>query len=116
MAWCSNCAESTMFAPEALRAIGITEEEARKASFLKGRGCDKCQHTGYKGRQGLYELLIVDEPIRRMTVDRTSSGEMKNYAMEAQGMRTLLIEGRMAVVAGKTTPDEVLRVSQREDF
>jgi general secretion pathway protein E len=113
---CSNCAEPTMFTPESLRAIGITEAEANKGDFRKGRGCDKCQHTGYKGRQGLYELLIVDEPIRRMTVERASSGDMKNYAVQAQSMRTLLHEGRMAVLAGKTTPDEVLRVSQREDF
>jgi type II secretory ATPase GspE/PulE/Tfp pilus assembly ATPase PilB-like protein len=87
-----------------------------KANFRRGRGCDKCQNTGYKGRQGLYELLIVDEPVRRMTVERASSGDIKNYAVQAQGMRSLLYEGRMAVLAGKTTPEEVLRVSQREDF
>jgi type II secretory ATPase GspE/PulE/Tfp pilus assembly ATPase PilB-like protein len=51
-----------------------------------------------------------------MTVDRTSSNTMKQHGMQAQGMRTLLMEGRNAVLLGRTTPDEVLRVSQREDF
>ncbi|MEZ0325481.1 MAG: type II secretion system ATPase GspE [Fimbriimonas sp.] len=113
---CSNCSEPTTFKPEALKAIGLHESDMAKANFRRGRGCDKCQNTGYKGRQGLYELLIVDEPVRRMTVERASSGDIKNYAVQAQGMRTLLYEGRQAVLAGKTTPDEVLRVSQREDF
>jgi type II secretion system protein E len=113
---CSNCAEPTMFTPEALRAVGISEEDAAQGNFRKGRGCDRCQNTGYKGRQGLYEFLVIDEPVRRMTVDRSSSGDMKNYAVKNQGMRTLLHEGRLAILAGKTTPDEVLRVSQREDF
>jgi type II secretion system protein E len=113
---CSNCAEETMFAPDLLRAIGITEADLHTAKFRRGKGCEKCQGTGYKGRQGLYELLVVDEPIRRMTVERASSGDMKNHGVQVQGMRTLLMEGRAAVLAGKTTPDEVLRVSQREDF
>jgi general secretion pathway protein E len=113
---CSNCAEAAVFPHEQLKAIGITEADMARASFRRGRGCDKCQNTGYKGRQGLYEFMVVDEPVRRMTVERASSGDMKNYAVQAQGMRTLLHEGRLAVLAGKTTPDEVLRVSQREDF
>jgi general secretion pathway protein E len=113
---CSNCSETSSFKPDVLKAIGIHESDLPKSNMRKGKGCDKCQGTGYKGRQGLYELLIVDEPVRRMTVERASSGDIKNYAVQAQGMRSLLHEGRLAVLAGKTTPDEVLRVSQREDF
>jgi type II secretion system protein E len=113
---CSNCSEPATFKPDVLKAIGIHESDLSKATTRKGRGCDKCQGSGYKGRQGLYELLIVDEPVRRMTVERASSNDIKGYAIQAQGMRSLLHEGRLAVLAGKTTPDEVLRVSQREDF
>jgi type II secretory ATPase GspE/PulE/Tfp pilus assembly ATPase PilB-like protein len=51
-----------------------------------------------------------------MAVDRKSSNEMKNHAIENQGMKTLLMDGRAQVLAGRTTPEEVLRVSQREDF
>lgn len=112
---CPNCAEPTQHKPDLLAAIGLTGNEPT-ANFRRGRGCEKCQHTGHKGRQGLYELLIIDETVKRMTVERASASAIKAYAMEAQNMRTLLGDGRMAVLAGKTTPEEVLRVSQREDF
>ena len=113
---CSNCAEPYVPTHESLVALGVSDDEARTGKFMKGRGCEKCQNSGYKGRQGLYEFLSVDEEVRRMTVDRKSSNEIKNYAIESQGLRTLLMDGRNAVLAGKTTPEEVLRVSQREDF
>lgn len=112
---CPTCSEPTEHKPDLLAAIGLTGNEPN-ANYRRGRGCDRCQGTGYKGRQGLYELLIIDETIKRMTVDRAASSAMKNHAIEAQSMRTLLGDGRNAVLAGKTTPEEVLRVSQREDF
>jgi type II secretory ATPase GspE/PulE/Tfp pilus assembly ATPase PilB-like protein len=59
---------------------------------------------------------VIDEQIRRMTVDRKSSGDMKQYAIAHLGLNTLLMEGRLAAQAGKTTPEEVLRVCQREDI
>lgn len=111
---CSNCAESYQYEPEALRAIGIAPDET--GNFMKGRGCERCSGTGYRGRVGLYELFLVDETIRRMTVDRSPSSAMKDHAVANQGMRTLIGDGRIAVIAGKTTPAEVMRVSQREDI
>ena len=116
---CTNCAQPEDPSPESLKAIGITKYEIEQhggATFKRGKGCDKCQNSGYRGRQGLYELLIIDEPIRRMTVERASSGVMKAHAIQSQGMRTLLGDGRNMVMNGRTTPEEVLRVSQREDF
>ncbi|AIE87564.1 Type IV fimbrial assembly, ATPase PilB [Fimbriimonas ginsengisoli Gsoil 348] len=112
---CSNCSEPAAHKPDLLAAIGLTGHEPN-ANFRRGRGCEKCQGTGYKGRQGLYELLVVDETIKRMTIDRASSSAMKAHAIETQEMRTLLGDGRLMVLNGKTTPEEVLRVSQREDF
>jgi len=112
---CPNCSEPTEHKPDLLAAIGLTGNEPT-ANFRRGRGCEKCQNTGHRGRQGLYELLIIDETVKRMTVERASASAIKAYAMESQNMRTLLGDGRMAVLAGKTTPEEVLRVSQREDF
>jgi len=109
---CSFCAEP--FAPDApsLEVMGITPADwAGDLPFRQGRGCDKCLHTGYKGRVGLYELFVADEAIRRMTVDRAASSAMKEQAIKDQGMRTLLGDGRLAVLAGKTTPEEVMRVS-----
>ncbi|MDQ2798603.1 MAG: type II secretion system protein GspE, partial [Armatimonadota bacterium] len=65
---------------------------------------------------GLYELFVVDETLRRMTVDRASSTAMKDQAVRDQGMRTLLGDGKLAVLGGKTTPEEVMRVCARESY
>ena len=113
---CTFCGEPDLPSPESLEAIGITDSDwsSPDPPFRRGRGCDRCQHSGYKGRQSLYELFLVDEPIRRMTVDRAGSNQMKEHAIRQQGMRTLLGDGRLAVLAGRTTPEEVLRVSGRE--
>lgn len=113
---CPNCSQPDKPTPEALRSIGVTEAEAKNADFRRGAGCEKCQNSGYRGRQGLYELLLVDEEIRRMTVDRASSSTIKNYAVENQGLRTLIGDGKLAVLTGRTTAEEVLRVCQREEF
>lgn len=114
---CQNCAEPDEPSPDLLRAIGISGSDwSRPAPFRRGRGCDKCQHTGYRGRVGLYELFVVDETIRRMTVDRSSSNDMKDVAVRDQAMRTLIGDGQIAVLEGKTTPEEVMRVCARESF
>jgi type II secretion system protein E len=114
---CSGCAEEYVPSRESLEAVGIDPDNVPDgAVFRRGTGCERCANTGFKGRQGLYELLLVDETVRRMTVDRRSSNDIKQHCIETQGMRTLLGEGKLAVLAGKTTPEEVLRVCQRDDF
>lgn len=119
---CSNCTEPYLPDVNSLEAIGLNPAEwlsgpnATNPPFRRGRGCDKCQQTGYKGRQGLYELFMVDDPIRRMTVSRSSSSDMKDHAVRTQDMRSLLGDGVLSVLAGKTTPEEVLRVCRRESF
>lgn len=114
---CPNCAAPYEPSLEALAAVGITEDDlSHEPVLLRGRGCEKCQNTGFKGRQGLYEIILIDESIRRMTVERRSSNDMKNHAIHKQHMRTLLGDGRLAVLNGRTTPEEVMRVCQREEF
>lgn len=112
---CSNCAEPHIPAPDMLLAVGISPDQDM-SKVRKGRGCERCQNTGYKGRQGLYEFFMIDEQIRRLTVERASSSLMRDHAVAHQNMRTLLNDGRLAILNGRTTPEEVLRVSQREDF
>jgi type II secretion system protein E len=114
---CPFCAEAYMPDAETLEAIGIDRSDwSGETPFRRGGGCDKCLRTGYKGRVGLYELLIVDDEIRRMTVDRRSSTDIKDRAVADQGMRTLLGDGNLSVLAGKTTPEEVMRVCARESI
>ena len=112
---CTFCVDEDRPSAETLAAVGIGPGDwAGEPPFRRGLGCEKCLHTGYKGRVGLYELFAVDETIRRMTVARSASSEMKDQAVASRGMRTLLGDGRLAVLAGKTTPEEVLRVCARE--
>lgn len=114
---CRNCSEPHQEEDEALVAVGIDPNQYRtNPPFMKGKGCDKCGGTGFKGRRGVFELMIVDEEVRRMTVEHEPASKMRDYAIKQQGMRTLLGDGRLAVLEGLTTAQEVLRVCQREGF
>jgi type II secretion system protein E len=110
---CENCKEPFQPDEASLTAIGLKADDAQ---FMRGRGCDKCGGSGYRGRQGVYELLVVDETVRRMTVEQAPASHIKDHAVGQQSMRTLLGDGRLAVIEGLTTPDDVLRVCQRDDF
>jgi type II secretory ATPase GspE/PulE/Tfp pilus assembly ATPase PilB-like protein len=83
--------------------------------YQAGSGCEECRHTGYKGRTGIYEMLDMDESIRRMALEKTSSGNIKKEALR-NGMRTLREDGWEKVRAGITTIDEVIRVTQEEEL
>ena len=113
---CPNCSVPVEMTDDALKSIGVTPADLNGARFMRGQGCDKCGGSGFRGRQGVYELLLVDEPVRHMTVERTSASRIREHAIKNQGMRTLLGDGRIQVLAGKTTPEEVLRVCQREEL
>ncbi|MEX0744675.1 MAG: GspE/PulE family protein [Phycisphaeraceae bacterium] len=78
-----------------------------------GPGCRACQHTGYRGRKGIFELMPVTEPVRRMILDQRSSGDIRHHAVR-HGMRTLREDGWRRVAAGETTVEEVLRVTKDE--
>jgi general secretion pathway protein E len=77
----------------------------------RGVGCAKCGHSGYQGRLGIYELLDIDEELRRLMVTKADSTVLKAQAIRS-GMRTLKEDGWQKVLAGITTADEVLRVTQ----
>jgi type II secretion system protein E len=113
---CPFCSEPHVENPDALKAVGITQEDLATARLMRGKGCEKCGGSGYKGRQGIYELLVVDEAVRRMTVDRDPASLIKEHGIANHGMRTLLGDGRLCVLEGITTCEDVLRVCQREDL
>jgi type II secretion system protein E len=112
---CPYCSAPYEESSAVLESLKIRAAEIPGGRLIRGHGCDKCQGTGYKGRRGLFEFLAVDETIRQMTVQRASAGEMKAHAVEKLKMRTLLEDGRRAVLAGLTTPEEVLRVCQSDE-
>jgi general secretion pathway protein E/type IV pilus assembly protein PilB len=113
---CPVCTEPAQESESALYSLSITPDDLKGHTLMRGKGCDRCQGTGFKGRTGLFELLVVDETIRKMTTERASASAIKNYATETLNMRTLLEDGRRAVLEGLTTPEEVLRVCQREEL
>ena len=88
----------------------ILEEEIGEVpgKLFKGNGCSVCGHTGFRGRTGLYEILVVSEDIRRMLLDNTSAGEMRAKALE-EGMVTMKKDGLLKVREGITTVNEVMR-------
>jgi type II secretory ATPase GspE/PulE/Tfp pilus assembly ATPase PilB-like protein len=77
----------------------------------RGRGCARCRGTGYRGRTGIYELLVVDDAVRATFLRTREAGALRRLAVE-RGMRTLRADGCRQVAAGVTTPEEVLRVTQ----
>ncbi|HXH60062.1 MAG TPA: ATPase, T2SS/T4P/T4SS family [Fimbriimonadaceae bacterium] len=114
---CKNCSVPHHEDPEALLALGLNPDDyTHDTPFRRGEGCDKCGGTGFKGRRGVFELLTVDEEVRRMTVEREPASHIRDHALKTQGMRTLLGDGRLAVLEGNSTAREVLRVCQRDDI
>ncbi|MGQ9523395.1 MAG: type II secretion system ATPase GspE [Armatimonadota bacterium] len=111
---CTKCKTTTQLRPEYLREVGFPEEMVNH-KFAVGRGCDECGGTGYKGRIGVFEMLVIDDEIRRMIVERSSATVIKQYAV-SKGMTTLLADGREKILQGISTVDEVLRVCQRDEF
>jgi type II secretion system protein E len=108
---CAQCAEPYTPDADALRLeFGISLDEVRGATFLRGRGCDACRNTGYKGRIALYEILPFTPEIKDLTVQRHNALVIKEAALR-QGMRSLRASGWRRVTAGQTTVEEVLRVT-----
>ena len=75
--------------------------------FYKGRGCDQCRNTGFKGRLGLFEIITSTPELREMIARRASIMDITNYVKTKQGMRTMLEDGYAKIAAGLTTPNEV---------
>ena len=111
---CSHCKVEQKVEPNYLRRIGFPEDEVETAKFWHGLGCEQCRQFGYQGRMGIYELLIVNEALRPLILNRAAASTMAQKAIE-NGMRTLRIDGWNKVRAGQTTIEEVLRVTQIEE-
>ena len=99
---------------ELLRKEGFPVEKLATHTVYEPVGCDACRGSGFKGRTGIYEILIVDDHIRPLIIDRSSSSVIKREAMK-QGLRTLRDDGWQKVLDGVTTVEEILRVSEEDE-
>jgi type IV pilus assembly protein PilB len=110
---CPKCKQPTTFPEGELRAAGITTEMAAKATFTRGRGCNHCNHSGYRGRIGIFEMMKLNSQIREMTFAQAPTQQIRKVA-RSTGMRTLLQDGNIKVTKGSTTLDEVLSICHAE--
>ncbi len=111
---CPHCKTEQTVSRDFLRKIGFPAADIETAKVWHGLGCEECRQLGYQGRQGIYELLLLNETIRPLILNRAPASTIAAKAME-QGMRTLRTDGWNKVKAGRTTIEEVLRVTQIEE-
>ena len=117
---CPDCQQKYEPTPHELSELGLAAPEAVLSSsdhqggkFFIGAGCDRCFQTGYRGRTGVYELMLINEEIQDLIYKRQSAGVIKKAALNA-GLQTLRMDGARKVLAGTTTIPEVLRVTQAD--
>ena len=105
---CPDCRTAYPPTDRELRALGLTRETLQGQPFFRGTGCASCQQTGYRGRQGLFEMILVDDAFRELISTRASTLDLKRAA-RASGMIPLRDDGLRALYAGQTTVEAVLR-------
>ena len=108
---CSECKEGYVPEPEMLKKVGITPEQLKGGKVYRGKGCPACSGTGYRGRTGIYEILLVSETIRHLIMKKADSVSIGRQAVE-EGMKTLREDGARKIVEGITALEEVVRVTQ----
>jgi type IV pilus assembly protein PilB len=110
---CSKCKQPHTPSDSQLEAAGISKALAAKGNFMKGKGCGNCNKTGYRGRMGIYELMMMNSKVRELSFAGASTQDIRKAAI-AQGMRGLYQDGILKVLKGQTTIEEVFRVSKRD--
>ncbi len=110
---CSHC--ETTFKPTAadVKFLGYDPEDLEKYTFKKGTGCPACNHTGYRGRVGVFETLILNELVKEAILQRKTSYELRRIAIESTGLVTLMEDGLAKVTMGVTTLEEIFRCIPR---
>lgn len=109
---CDNCKTAYAAGPELLRELGLFPEPA---TFYRGNGCVACRGTGYRGRIGVFELIILNDAVRSQILTKASTAAIRIAAFQG-GCRSLRQEGLLKAAAGVTTVEEVLRVTQEADM
>jgi general secretion pathway protein E len=110
---CPDCKEPVKPSPLELRELGLGKTDEESGQFFVGKGCERCFQTGYRGRTGVYEMMLIDSEIQNQIYKRESSGAIKRNALDA-GLKTLRMDGARKVLDGITTISEVLRVTQAD--
>ena len=96
-----------------LRMLGITDDDLKGKSIYRGRGCQRCGNIGYRGRQGIFEMLEMNNELRELAFSRAPTNQLRRAA-RGSGMRSLLEDGKLKILRGVTTPAEVAKIAQME--
>ncbi len=107
---CKKCGAPYEPAPSELRTLHIDPETVKDPAYRKGKGCDNCNRTGYRGRFGIFEIFMIDDEARKLIYEKVPSSVLRVRARE-MGMRTLREDGARKVIAGMTSPEEVIRAT-----
>ena len=110
---CKQCKAEHVPTDRELAGIGLTMKDLPGGKIMKGKGCPYCLNSGYQDRTAIFELFTIDDIVREQAMKRVGSTFIKSDAIK-RGMRTLRMDGARKVVAGKTSPEEVLRVTQMD--
>ncbi len=105
---CPDCREEYEPDNETLSELGLQRAELRGQPFARGRGCEACNYSGHRGRRGLFEIMVMSESLRQLVLDEAPTSQLREVAVR-EGMRPLRTSGSMAVMAGLTTVEEVLK-------
>jgi type IV pilus assembly protein PilB len=111
---CEDCRTEFEPSAEMLMELNMRPEDVRGKKFFYGRGCDRCNNTGHKGRMGLFELVIMNDDLRDMISAGASTDELRKACVR-HGMTSLRESGMRAIYRGLTTIDEVVRETVVED-
>jgi type IV pilus assembly protein PilB len=111
---CPRCKEEVKPTEEVLMEVGLDAEALKEQTFYHGTGCDYCRGTGYSGRMAIFEIMLLDDDIRSLIMNRCSTGVLREAARK-RGMRTLRQSGLLAVYDGSTTIEEVISQTIAED-
>ena len=111
---CLKCKEAYVPAEEQLMELNLRQEDVAGRIFYYGKGCEACNNTGYRGRQGLYEFMLLDDEMRDMIVQHASTQQLRAESKK-RGMRTLRQAGLLAIFDGVTTIEEVVKETLSED-
>ena len=110
---CDRCKEEFKPTEEMLQSFSLTGD--KKYKFYRGRGCDRCSGSGYRGRIAIYEVMDVTDDLRALILRGASNVEIKKYAIE-HNMRTLRMSGIQKVIQGVTTFDEILTITASDNM
>jgi general secretion pathway protein E len=108
---CPKCKEAYTPDDESFANLGLDKKRFERHPFYRKKGCSTCMNTGYRGRTAIFEILILDDPLKRLILKTSDSNQINDEAMK-RGMTNLLSDGVRKVLEGTTTIEEVFRVTR----